>query len=188
MFLNPRDYPFTRVLESRWTDIRREFSVLPPARLTPWPEKDLYNRGWEVFGLWATGRKLAANCRLCPRTTEALAAVPGLTTAGFSVLAPGARIRPHVGYTDTVLRCHLGVVVPRGCGLKVGEQARAREEGKCLVFDDTILHSAWNESDAPRIVLLIDFLRTGCRFDPTISAEFEELVRALDAPDEQSDD
>lgn len=183
MFLNPRDYPFTAGLESGWSEIRREFTALSPERLMPWPETDLYDRGWEVFGLWAMGRKLAENCRLCPLTAELVESIPGLTTAGFSLLAPGTHIRPHVGYTNSVLRCHLGVIVPRGCRLQVGGETRDWEEGKCLVFDDTVLHRAWNESDAPRIVLLIDFLREGCQFDPTVSAETAELIRAIDSPD-----
>ncbi|WP_263971742.1 aspartyl/asparaginyl beta-hydroxylase domain-containing protein [Leptolyngbya ohadii] len=29
--------------------------------------------------------------------------------------------------------------------------------GKCLVFDDTSEHEAWNLSDRPRTVLLLDF-------------------------------
>jgi beta-hydroxylase len=181
MFLDTRDFPFTAGLESRWNAIRREFTQLSPEQLTPWPETDLYDRGWDVFGLWAMGRRLATNCRRCPRTTEVVESIPGLTTAGFSLLAPGARIRPHVGYTSSVLRCHLGVIVPRGSGIQVGDEARDWEEGKCLIFDDTVLHSAWNESDAPRIVLLVDFLREGCQLDAAVSPEVAELIRALDS-------
>jgi aspartyl/asparaginyl beta-hydroxylase (cupin superfamily) len=182
MFLNPRDFPFTAALESRWSEIRGEFMALAPGQLMPWPETDLYNRGWEVFGLWAMGRKLESNCGTCPRTAEAVESIPGLTTAGFSLLAPGARIRPHVGYTNSVLRCHLGVIVPGGCRIQVGDETREWEQGKCLVFDDTVLHSACNESDAARIVLLIDFVREGRRFDPAVSDEFFQLIRTIDAP------
>jgi beta-hydroxylase len=183
MFLDPHEFPFTAMLEARWPEIRREFDQLSPQQLAPWPEKNLYDHGWEVFGLWAMGQRLAANCRLSPRTAESVEAIPGLTTAGFSLLAPGAHIRPHVGYTDSVLRCHLGVVVPTRCGLQVGGQTRVWEEGKCLVFDDTVLHSAWNESDSPRIVLLVDFARPGRSFDPSVTPEAAELIRSLAASD-----
>ena len=178
MFLSPRDFPFTTVLESRWNNIRREFEQLSPDQLIPWPETDLYNAGWEVFGLWAMGRKLIENCQSCPLTAEIVEGVPGMTTAGFSLLAPGARIRPHVGYTNSVLRCHLGIVVPENCGIQVGNEIRHWQEGRCLVFDDTITHSAWNESAESRIVLLVDFLRAGCEFDSIVSAEVEDVIRA----------
>ena len=184
MFLSPRDFPFTALLESRWNDIRREFEQLSPKQLIPWPETELYDKGWEVFGLWAMGRKLIEDCGSCPQTTKLVEAVPGMTTAGFSLLAPGTRIRPHVGYTNSVLRCHLGIVVPERCGIQVGGETRRWQEGKCLVFDDTVLHSAWNDSDTPRIVLLIDFLREGCQFDPTVSAEVADLIRAMHPPDD----
>lgn len=178
MFLNPRDFPFTTLLESQWKDIRREFEQLSPDQLMPWPETDLYNSGWEVFGLWAMGKKLIENCQACPLTTQIVEGTPGMTTAGFSLLASGARISPHVGYTNSVLRCHLGIVVPANCGIQVGDEIQHWQERRCLVFDDTITHSAWNESTESRIVLLVDLLRAGCEFDSTVSAEVEDLNRA----------
>lgn len=177
MFLDTRDFPFTELLESRWQEIRREFERLAREQLSAWPERDLYEGGWDVFGLWAMGRQLVDNCNACPLTAQAVETIPGMTTAGFSVLAPAARIRPHVGYTNSVLRCHLGIVVPDACGLQVGEEIRHWQEGKCFVFDDTVRHSAWNESDSTRIVLLIDFLRPGHDFDSTVSAEVDALIR-----------
>jgi len=127
----------------------------------PWPEKNLYEDGWKVFGLYAFGKRVEANCALCPATTRLVESVPGMTTAGFSLMAPGTHIRPHEGYTTTVLRCHLGVVVPDGCELRVGDETRAWKNGACMVFDDTFEHEAWNRSDSPRVVLLIDFTRPG---------------------------
>ena len=183
MFLDPSDFPFTALLEAHLGAIRDEFAALAPERLARWPETGLYDRGWDVFGLWAMGRKLTSNCRLCPRTTEIVESVPGMTTAGFSCLAAGTHIRPHVGYTSSVLRCHLGVIVPRGCGIRVGDEARTWEEGKCLVFDDTTLHSAWNESNASRIVLLIDFLREGARFHSDVPPDVAKMIDDLDSPD-----
>ena len=144
MFLDTREFPFTLALESRWQEIRQEFECLRPEQLMLWPEKEVYHGGWEVFGLWGAERRFEANCGLCPVTTVVLEQVPGLTTAGFSQLAPGTHIHPHEGYTDTVLRCHLGLVVPEGCGLEVGGQTRHWQEGECLIFDDTTRHSAWN--------------------------------------------
>ena len=52
----------------------------------------------------------------------------GVTTAGFSRLAPGTHIKPHVGYTSEVLRCHLGLIVPPDCALRVGSETRRWEE------------------------------------------------------------
>jgi beta-hydroxylase len=84
--------------------------------------------------------------------------IPNLVTAGFSSLRPGTQIAPHTGYPDGVLRCHLGLIVPdNDCGIRVGAEIRHWEVGKCLIFDDTLDHEAWNNSDRTRIILLLDF-------------------------------
>ena len=75
------------------------------------------------------------------------------------MLSPRTRIRPHTGYQGDFLRCHLGLEIPQGdCGLRVGDTTRRWEESRVLVFDDRAEHEAWNMSDAPRVVLLIDFV------------------------------
>ena len=162
MFLDPGRFEFVRVLEEGWLEVRDELSSLQETRFKDWPERRLHDGGWTVFGLHAFGQTLDDNIALCPETARLVASVPGLTTAGFSRLAPDTHIRPHVGYTTDVFRCHLGLVVPgegNECALRVGGETRTWEEGRCLVFDDTVEHEAWNRSGADRIVLLVDFLR-----------------------------
>jgi aspartyl/asparaginyl beta-hydroxylase (cupin superfamily) len=57
------------------------------------------------------------------------------------------------------LICHLPLIVPPDCRFRVGNEVREWEEGKLLIFDDTIEHEAWNESDEDRIVLIFDIWR-----------------------------
>lgn len=163
MYLDPSRFAFTAALESRWQAVRDEFRALEREALVAWPEKFLYDRGWDVFGLYAFGSKLIDNCARCPETARLAAAIPGMTTAGFSRLQPGTHIRPHVGYTPAVLRCHLGLVVPAGCEMRVGAETRGWAEGRCLVFDDTVEHEVWHRGDAERVVLLVDFRRSAHR-------------------------
>ena len=122
MFLNRRDFSFVAALQANYAVIRGEFEGLPNEQLLLWPEKDICDAGWKVFGLWGVGQRFDDNCRLCPKTAAIVESIPNLTTAGFSRLAPGIRIRPHVGYTNTVLRRHLGLIVPENCGIKVGDE------------------------------------------------------------------
>jgi aspartyl/asparaginyl beta-hydroxylase (cupin superfamily) len=159
MFCQPSAFPFISLLEANWLTVRDELNALPSSSFEPWPERFVYEGTWNVFGLYAFGSKLAANCRLCPRTTELVEAIPGLVTAGFSWLAPKTHIRPHRGYSTSVLRCHLPLITPPGCALRVADETRAWQSGECFVFDDTSEHEAWNDSDEVRVVLLIDFLR-----------------------------
>ena len=48
------------------------------------------------------------------------------------------------------------LIVPDGCGFRVGDATRKWEVGKLFVFDDTIEHEAWNDSDELRVVLIFD--------------------------------
>ncbi|MBD2188376.1 aspartyl/asparaginyl beta-hydroxylase domain-containing protein [Pseudanabaena mucicola] len=157
MYKNSEDYPFTQSLEANWQVIRQELEQLGRDDFLDWPEKHLYGKGWQTFGLYAFGMKLGKNCKLCPETTKLVEQIPNMVTAGFSSLVPGTHISPHTGYPDGVLRCHLGLIGCDGCSLRVGDEIRNWQEGKCLVFDDTTEHEAWNRGEQTRVVLLIDF-------------------------------
>ena len=77
-------------------------------------------------------------------------------SADFSFLPAKTQIKPHVGFTKMVLRAHLGLIIPEGCGIRVGNETRSWKEGKMLVFDDSFEHEAWNNSDQDRFVLMLD--------------------------------
>ena len=79
--------------------------------------------------------------------------------AGPISLQPHTEISPHCGYTDLVYRCHLGLVVPENCAIRVGTETREWREGRTMFFEDSVEHSAWNRSDSVRVVLLLDFLK-----------------------------
>ncbi|MEO1429660.1 MAG: aspartyl/asparaginyl beta-hydroxylase domain-containing protein [Cyanobacteria bacterium J06633_8] len=160
MFYSTARFKFAQHLESNWYLIKEELRQLQKANFMPWPEKFLYKKGWDVFGLYAFGKKQDKNCELCPETTKLVEYIPGLTTAGFSSLEAGTHIVPHVGYSKEVLRGHLGLFIPENCAIRVGSETRQWEEGKCMIFDDTFEHEAWNHSSLTRIVLLFDFQKS----------------------------
>jgi len=179
MFVDARPFGFVAGLEASWREIRDECLAIPLDAFDPWVQREMYGAGWSVYGLLAFGEPIAPALAHCPRTAAALAAIPGLTTAGFSRLAPGAHIQPHVGWVTTVYRAHLGLVVPDGCALRVGGETRAWREGETMIFDDTMEHEAWNRSTEPRTVLLFDFTRPGCEGLPPDEppAAVRELVK-----------
>ena len=79
----------------------------------------------------------------------------------FSVLRPGTHLRPHCGSTNTRLTCHLGVIVPGGARVRVGDEWREWREGECLVFDDSWEHEVVHEGKLDRVVLLLNFWHPG---------------------------
>jgi aspartyl/asparaginyl beta-hydroxylase (cupin superfamily) len=120
---------------------------------------------WTALYLWRDGKLVQEIADRCPRTVEALRQVPlshiGERTPAvlFSRLEAGAHIPPHSGMLNCRLICHLPVIVPEGCWLRVGNEIREWEEGKLLIFDDSIEHEAKNPSDELRIILLFDIWR-----------------------------
>ena len=91
-----------------------------------------------------------------------MAAVPGMQTAMFSILAPGKHIPEHNGPYKGVIRYHLGLKVPRAadrCRIRVGDTYATWREGASLIFDDTYEHEVWNDTDEERVVLFLDVVR-----------------------------
>jgi len=137
---------------------------------------------WASVHLYSGGE---ANSRVLdkfPKTLAALQSVPLATFGGnpsevfISVLAPRTRIPEHFGVSSAILTVHLPIAVPSGCGLQVHEDIRTPEEGKLMVFDDTWQHSAWNNSDRPRVVLIFEV------WHPSLSeAEKEAILQTIRA-------
>ena len=91
----------------------------------------------------------------------------------FSLLKPGTHIQPHHGLINTRLICHIPLIAPADCALRVGAETRAWREGEALIFDDSIEHEAWNRSNRTRVILLFEIWR------PELSIEERASLTAL---------
>lgn len=176
-------FPWTGELERSWKAIRQELDQVLAYRddLPNFQDISVEQRGlstddqWKTFFFYGYGNRRARNCARCPRTAELLDAIPGLTTAFFSVLGPHKRLRPHRGPYKGVLRYHLGLKIPHppdACGIKVGGQIAHWREGESLIFDDSYQHEAWNDTEEDRVVLFLDVQRP-------LPAPYSWLNRAL---------
>lgn len=136
------------------------------------------NRDWGAFYL-LRGGPVDANAAACPKTIAALKHAPQPVIRGrspmaiFSLLKAGAHIFQHNGLLNTRLICHLPLIVPEGCRFRVGNEVRAWEEGKLLIFDDSIEHEAWNDGQSRRVVLLFEIWR------PEINEDERAALTAL---------
>ncbi|MEG3145662.1 aspartyl/asparaginyl beta-hydroxylase domain-containing protein [Sphingomonas sp. RT2P30] len=142
----------------------RPYLEANPDRPRPADKGMLDNPDWSTLFLCENGRLNDEAIARCPKTWEAVQAAPlprvaNQPTVMFSMLRAGARIAPHCGMFNTRLICHLPLIVPPGCGFRVGNEVREWEPGKLLIFDDTIEHEAWNDSDRDRVVLIFDVWR-----------------------------
>ena len=144
--------------------------------LRQWQELN-HSRRWSAYFLWNQGRKEESHFARCPRTAQILSSVPQVDipgrgpTAFFSILEAHTKIPAHTGVTNTRVTVHLPLIVPPGCGFRVGGEVREWKVGTAWVFDDTIEHEAWNDSDAPRAVLIFDV------WNPELTPLERDLVR-----------
>ncbi|HET9389911.1 MAG TPA: aspartyl/asparaginyl beta-hydroxylase domain-containing protein [Steroidobacteraceae bacterium] len=175
-FFARSDFPWLAAVEAATQDIRQELlqaladlrddfvpyvNHAPGSPLHQWQELN-NSRRWSALFLYKDGTPQPQFIERCPRTVAALAQAPLLQipgrapTAFFSRLDPKTRIPPHTGSSNTRLTVHIPLIIPPGCGFRVGGEVREWQPGTALVFDDTIEHEAWNESDEQRVVLIFD--------------------------------
>jgi len=175
-YFERRHFPWMAELETKTDAIRAELIQLlesgaegmrpyvhqePGTPTNKWTELD-HSERWSAWFLWHHGTRREEACARCPATAAALDAlplsdIPGRSpTAFFSLLHPRTRIPPHTGVTNTRAIVHLPLIVPPGCGFRVGGETRQWVPGQAMAFDDTIEHEAWNDSDELRAVLIFD--------------------------------
>lgn len=168
-FFEHDDVPGSVLLEKNFNVILSELEPLMKDRsrmpafqeFEPGQSRLSPDEKWKLFVLRLYGVDAAKNRAICPRTSDVIDAVPGLTTAMFSVLEPGTHIAAHTGPYKGVVRYHLPLIVPRSpeCRIKIGGVVTGWEAGRALLFDDTYIHSAWNDTDEARVVLFVDIER-----------------------------
>jgi hypothetical protein len=98
-----------------------------------------------------------------PKTTEMLGKIHSINFAAFSRLHPKSSLAPHSHKNPWSLIFHLGLIIPAGksCGISVNNEIRHwTKSGDAIIFDDTLVHSAWNQSDEERTILYIDFRKS----------------------------
>lgn len=200
-----RDYPELRTVEAAYPDIRGECERLLAfrSRLTDvsklggqYTKGGIHTIKWKAFML-KSGTFIEENCALAPKTAAVLRPLGNVYNAFFSILEPHQYVTPHWGYYKGFLRYHLGVVIPadnadRKCWLRVNvdpaENARRDKSliehtrkfhwrnGRGVIFDDTNLHDAANESDEVRVVLWLDVAR---KLPPALDAYNRALLKAV---------
>ena len=189
----PREkFPWFDALERSSDAIRDELlEVLKePSAFAPYVQKKnnrphneqagmLNNPDWSAFFLWKNGEEIPENAARCPRTMQAFSEVPLARVPNrspsilFSLLRPGTHIPAHSGMVNTRLICHLPLIVPGKCTFRVGNEVRQWQEGRGWLFDDTVEHEAWNETDQTRVVMIFDVWK------PELSDEERAQVIAL---------
>jgi len=185
------DFDWAPAVEAAFPDMLRELKTLleEQAEFVPYVEmpddepKGQFapldrNLDWGAYYFWKSGKLDEEHAARCPRTVAALADNAPMCTVPdrapvtfFSALKPGTHIAPHHGATNTRLTVHMPLIVPPDCALRVGGETHVWRPGELVMFDDTILHEAWNNSDRLRVVLIFDV------WHPMLTSLERDLVR-----------
>lgn len=174
-----------RILEELNLVLREDAQSLQPyitygadQPIAQWAELN-HSPRWSAYHLWKDGQPVREHVDRCPQTERLLGATPRPDQPGrtpvsmFSLLKPRTRIPPHVGASNARLVCHLPLVIPPGCGFRVGNSRRDWVQGQAWVFDDTIEHEAWNDGDLLRAILIWD------TWHPELTAAERRMITAM---------
>ncbi len=120
-----------------------------------------FKRGWKRFYLKWYGDPLPSAESLCPRSVALLQSIPSVKAAMFALLEPGAQLNPHRDPFAGSLRYHLGLATPNSerCFIDVDGEKLAWRDGKPMMFDETFIHWARNDTEVTRVILFCDIER-----------------------------
>ncbi|AZO37955.1 MAG: aspartyl/asparaginyl beta-hydroxylase domain-containing protein [Mesorhizobium sp.] len=134
---------------------------------------------WRMFVLKAYDMTVPENLARMPVLTRLLTECPEVKSAAVSFLAPRKHIPPHRGPFRGIMRFHLGLAIPKqpdgrpATIMMINHEERRIADGECMLWDDTFEHEVMNNSDQPRVALLLDVWR------PQMPLDMEILSRVI---------
>ena len=156
-------FPELQLIEDNWETIRDEaLALYHGGNITAkedLPASSFYkDNRWTSFYLKVYDNKLPSAYELAPKTMALLDQLPSMNIALFAVLMPGKKLNRHHDPFAYTLRYSMGLSTPNdeGCGLTVNEDDYIWRDGDSIIFDETYIHSAWNRTETPRIILMTD--------------------------------
>ena len=192
-FADPAFMPWVDAFQQHFAEIKQEAQLLLSRRENfeayvkskkDRPQHDahglLNNDDWSTLYLWNNGEPASEVLTQCPATYQAIVDHVPLCEINhrapsvmLSLLKPGAHIPAHTGMLNPRYICHLPIIIPPDCYFRVGNNTRQWNEGKVIIFDDTVEHEARNNSDQDRLVLIFDIWR------PELTADEQKQISAL---------
>lgn len=180
--LDAGQFPELLQLQDNWEAIRdeavklyQEGYVRASAKYNDLAFNSFFRTGWKRFYLKWYDDFLPSAKSLCPKTVELLESIPSVHAAMFALLPPKGRLGAHRDPFAGALRYHLGLQTPsaEACRIYVDGIPYHWKDGDHILFDETYIHRAENETDQNRIILFCDFERP---LRSTIAARINHFV------------
>jgi len=166
--LSLEDFPELKPLRDNWQTIREEaLGLFDEGRIraasnnNDWGFHSFFKSGWKRFYLKWYEDALPSAVKLCPKTVELVNSIPNVHGAMFAMLPPGGKLGAHRDPFAGSLRYHLGLVTPNSdkCFIMVDGEKCVWRDGEAIMFDETYIHTAANQTDVNRIILFCDIER-----------------------------
>ena len=166
--LDLASFPELKVLQDNWQTIRdeavalrKEGNIRASDSYDDLGFNSFFKTGWTRFYLTWYGTDLASAQARCPKTLALLDRCPSIHGAMFAALPPGGSLVAHRDPYAGALRYHLGLVTPNDdrCRIYIDGEPYSWRDGEGIVFDETYIHKAMNETDQDRIILFCDLER-----------------------------
>lgn len=167
-YLDRRLFPELDIFRDNWHLIRDEaIQLLEQGEIKGSDKRDdlgfnsFFKRGWKRFYLKWYGDPLPSAKANCPKTLELIKQVPSINAAMFTFLPAGSRLGLHRDPYAGSLRYHLGLITPNSdkCFIEVDGQRHVWQDGQDVLFDETYLHQAENQTEVDRLIFFCDVAR-----------------------------
>jgi beta-hydroxylase len=197
-FPKTENFPDLKILQQNWQLIRDEALKLLEIQKICCSNKcddagfnSFFKTGWKRFYLkWYEDNHPSA-AALCPKTTALLRRLPSIKAAMFAELPHASRLPRHRDPYAGSLRYHLGLITPNDdrCFINVDGLNYSWRDGEGVLFDETYIHYAENQSGQNRVILFCDIERPmrgrWAQFFNYLTGRY--LMSAATAPNDEND-
>jgi beta-hydroxylase len=190
-YIDMKNFPELQVLIDNWQIIRDDAMRLHEASQIKASDNkndlgfnSFFKTGWKRFYLKWYGSDLKSATRLCPTTVDMLKKIPSVKGAMFAMLPPGATLVRHRDPYAGSYRFHMGLMTPNSedCYISVDGENYFWKDGEAVLFDETYIHYAANNTDQDRTILFLDVKRpVKYKIVDWINAGFSRIVIAASA-------
>lgn len=167
-YLDTKAFPELSLLKEHWQEIREEAQALyENGHISASKQYDdigfnsFFRRGWKRFYLKWYSKPMSSATALCPKTVALIERLPCVNAAMFTLLPKNSFLFKHRDPYAGSLRYHLGLITPNSvdCSIKVDGQSYVWRDGEDVLFDETYVHEAQNNTSHDRIILFCDIKR-----------------------------
>ena len=200
-FMDLAEFPELAPIRDNWEIIQKEASeVYRQEYFDKTKDKDnashydlgfrtFYKYGWSKFYVTWYGYTHKSSQRLMPETVKLLNSIPTVNGAMLTTLPPGGKLTRHLDPLACSLRYHLGLVTPNDdkCYINVDGEPYSWRDGQAMLFDETFLHYAENNTDKPRLILMCDIERPMGIVGKIVNFFYKGLTRLTVVPNTDED-